>query len=950
MSIVPGMLSTAQGDVPVKPDTTQQMREQAQGKVKVSYNKATGKVSFVRVGRRGDLLPGSRASARGKADAFLRTYAEAFGAPRSQLVSAGSSFTRYGTTLKYAQIYRGVPVFGTQLLAHFDRAGHLQAVNGQLVPVGGLSLDTTLSATAAAEQAVRLVRLQPPGGADGRVSTKGLKAESSTLVVYRHGLLQGKTGNTELVYQVEVTNGKNIRDMVFISAITGKVVNRYSLIDNALYRVLYEARTNGSGKIKFHLVWNEGDRFPKNLTADQQNMILSTGEAYWFFRNAWGRDSFDDEGSPMITVNNDPRISCPNANWNGVTTNYCDGVSSDDVVAHEWAHAYTEYTNGLIYQWQSGAMNEAYSDIWGETIDLINGRQDEGESFTAKRQDGWCTTNTGAVPQVVILAPEDIKKVCPAGAASFGPQVTPAGITDNVVLGLDPAEPADAAAGLAAGTTTDGCSALTNAAEVAGNIALLDRGRCDFSVKAKNAQNAGAVAVIIANTLGRGVFGMSGSDPTITIPTVGISNADGDRIKSRLNPGPVTVTLRDGASANKENSTRWLIGEKSPAFGTPAAIRDMWTPTCKGDPGKVSDAEYVCDAGDSGGVHSNSGVVNHSYALMVDGGYYNGQTVNALGFTKSAHIYWRAQTEYLFPAASFTDLADGLEAACVDLTGKALTNLSTKADTRSVSNQQISAADCAEVAKVVQAVELRRDPTDQCNWQPILDPNTPALCTGTATSVLTEDFEDGLAGWSLSGTNPYGGPTMDWEASLAAPGGHTGGVAYGPAPDFGQCDGSTNDFSSVNYLTSGAVTVPASGTAKMSFDHYIATEAGFDGGNVQISISGGAFAAVPASAYTFNEPGTLSTVAEGSTNPLAGQPGFSGTDPGSPAGSWGTSQIDLSALNVAGKSIVLRFAIGRDGCGGVDGWYVDNVNVITCSTASTAARSGTKPATRGSKS
>ena len=43
----------------------------------------------------------------------------------------------------------------------------------------------------------------------------------------------------------------------------------------------------------------------------------------------------------MKTVNNDPRINCPNANWNGVTTNYCNGVTSDDVVAHEWGHAYT---------------------------------------------------------------------------------------------------------------------------------------------------------------------------------------------------------------------------------------------------------------------------------------------------------------------------------------------------------------------------------------------------------------------------------------------------------------------------------------------------------------------------------------------------------------------------------------------------------------------------------
>ncbi len=41
---------------------------------------------------------------------------------------------------------------------------------------------------------------------------------------------------------------------------------------------------------------------------------------------------------------------------------------------HEWGHAYTEYTDGLIYAWQPGALNEAASDIFGETVDLLNGR------------------------------------------------------------------------------------------------------------------------------------------------------------------------------------------------------------------------------------------------------------------------------------------------------------------------------------------------------------------------------------------------------------------------------------------------------------------------------------------------------------------------------------------------------------------------------------------------
>ena len=213
------------------------------------------------------------------------------------------------------------------------------------------------------------------------------------------------------------------------------------------------------------------------IDADQLNMVDSTGESYWFFRNAFGRDSYDGAGHAMITVNNDPRIACPNANWNGSTTNYCDGVSSDDVVAHEWGHAYTEFTSGLIYQWQPGAMNEAYSDIWGETVDLINGRQDADEGdITAPREVGACTTNANPNPQVVINSPADIAKICFAGDASFGPVVDATGVTGDIVAGTDVAEPADPVTGDPAGTTLDGCSALDNAAAIAGKIALLDRG------------------------------------------------------------------------------------------------------------------------------------------------------------------------------------------------------------------------------------------------------------------------------------------------------------------------------------------------------------------------------------------------------------------------------------------------------------------------------------------
>ena len=73
---------------------------------------------------------------------------------------------------------------------------------------------------------------------------------------------------------------------------------------------------------------------------------------------------------------------------------------------------------------------------------------------------------------------------------------------------------------------------------------------------------------------------------------------------------------------------------------------------------------YVCDTADNGGVHTNSGVPNHGYALLVSGGTYNGKTVNAIGRTKAAHIYFRAQSVYQVDDSDFADHADALEASC----------------------------------------------------------------------------------------------------------------------------------------------------------------------------------------------------------------------------------------------------------------------------------------------
>ncbi|HEX7174663.1 MAG TPA: S8 family serine peptidase [Pyrinomonadaceae bacterium] len=144
-----------------------------------------------------------------------------------------------------------------------------------------------------------------------------------------------------------------------------------------------------------------------------------------------------------------------------------------------------------------------------------------------------------------INSPPAIVRDLTVGNALFGPQLFD--VTGDVVVGIDVAEPADPGLGLAAGTTTDGCSPLTNAAAVVGKIVLVDRGRCAFEQKAKNAQDAGAIGTMIANNVA-GVSNLS-DDPTITssntIPTVLIQQADANAIKASITGGnTVNVSLR----------------------------------------------------------------------------------------------------------------------------------------------------------------------------------------------------------------------------------------------------------------------------------------------------------------------------------------------------------------------------------------------------------------------
>ncbi len=113
------------------------------------------------------------------------------------------------------------------------------------------------------------------------------------------------------------------------------------------------------------------------------------------------------------------------------------------------------------------------------------------------------------------------------GAASFGPQLSRDAVKGALGQVIDQAD----------GKTGLACDPLSeaNAAAVAGKIALVDRGVCGFVIKVKNAQNAGAIGVLVAdNAAGSPPPGLGGADATITIPSVRITQADGIKIKAGI--------------------------------------------------------------------------------------------------------------------------------------------------------------------------------------------------------------------------------------------------------------------------------------------------------------------------------------------------------------------------------------------------------------------------------
>lgn len=177
-------------------------------------------------------------------------------------------------------------------------------------------------------------------------------------------------------------------------------------------------------------------------------------------------------------------------------------------------------------------------------------------------------------PVIEVTSPAGISGEYTYLEANYGPPVPTEGISGTLVIVND-----------GSGTTTDACQTIQNGTALAGNIAYIDRGSCNFDSKTLKAQQAGAVAVIIANNLaGDGIVSMGGSDivdgTTLTIPSVSISYEDGQTL---VGASPNVVLTLGANSAIPSGTNNGNVRMYAPNPLEPGSSVSHWTTAASPD-------------------------------------------------------------------------------------------------------------------------------------------------------------------------------------------------------------------------------------------------------------------------------------------------------------------------------------------------------------------------------
>jgi Zn-dependent metalloprotease len=354
---------------PPSPPNIDQLQADSGGAVEITWNPQTNTPSFVSgaipVGVVG-LSQEEKPSPEATANAVLDRYADIFGmaVTEQELQVEQTDVDDIGMAhITLQQVYQGVEVYNATVKVHLSADGQtVTAIGNQYIP--GIQL-SSVQPTITAEEALATARQALPGGE---------VMSAPALVVYAR-TVENPGAEARLAWMVGLSDdGLPARNVYVIDATRGGM---YDVLDRLYYESGAEILEPMARNRETYDA-NHGTSLPGTLRRrendgpvgdqDVDNAHDFAGATYDYFKNTHNRDSFDGAGAKIISTAHYGR-NYQKAFWNGTQMVYGDGFPVKDVVAHELTHAVTERTANLEYNWQSGALNESFSDIFGVMVD-----------------------------------------------------------------------------------------------------------------------------------------------------------------------------------------------------------------------------------------------------------------------------------------------------------------------------------------------------------------------------------------------------------------------------------------------------------------------------------------------------------------------------------------------------------------------------------------------------
>jgi bacillolysin len=305
----------------------------------------------------------------------------------ADVVAVGSWTDAQGhTTTRYQQMVDGASVFGGQITVRRDANGAILSAVGAYFPGLQAKAGPRLSHASARAIAQRQV------GAGGQWRST-LRLDPATASLFYE--VQSLRDDSRPVRWIDAGNGSVRRafdalaegDGIGVKGDTKTVDSRvaanggFELISPDGRRLTYDA---GNKAVRGLIMTDADDHWnftkPNFHSPDQRPGV----DAHYyadvvddFYGAVFGRNSIDDQGMPIISTVHFFNRYC-NAFWNGIQMTYGDGDGKGclplsgglDVVGHELTHGVTEFTSNLIYENESGALNESFSDMMGNTIEF----------------------------------------------------------------------------------------------------------------------------------------------------------------------------------------------------------------------------------------------------------------------------------------------------------------------------------------------------------------------------------------------------------------------------------------------------------------------------------------------------------------------------------------------------------------------------------------------------